>query len=137
MKKQQFGLLSGLFAFVLLFAAQTSAQSIWLDQSPLPNWSSRSRANLETKKIDAAELARCRESVRQPTLAADRLRARASGTIVGAGRASLSNRRRNAAHRSLRRQRHDAPDARRALRRLKVKSSSFSLPSLRCRQAKA
>lgn len=59
------------------------AQSSWLDQNPLPNWNSRSRAILQTKKMNSSELAQCSKFVRQPTLAADKLLANSGWTLIG------------------------------------------------------
>ncbi len=86
MKNQSFKFLCAAFSFVFLFNIYAVAQSKynWLDDKPLPNWNSRSRAILKTERIAPAELARCRSSVRPPTLAADRLLAANNWTLVGA-----------------------------------------------------
>lgn len=55
----------------------------WLDDKPLPNWNSRSRAILQTEKISSGDLAQCGKFVRQPTLAADKQLAKSGWTLVG------------------------------------------------------
>lgn len=75
--------LSVVFALVLSFGVDVFAQSMWLDQTPLPNWNSRSRAILQTEKMPSGELAQCGKFVRQPTLAADKLLAKYGWTLVG------------------------------------------------------
>lgn len=76
--------ISGFIFFILLCAVPVFAQSQWLDQTPLPNWNSRSRTILQTEKMPASELAQCGKFVRQPTLAADRLLTKNGWTLVGA-----------------------------------------------------
>lgn len=61
--------------------AQTSQ---WLDMKPLPNWNSRKRVILETKKMSASELKRCSISVRQPSLPQDFLLTKMNWTLTGA-----------------------------------------------------
>jgi len=72
-------------AIVLAFSVHAIAQSqySWLDDKPLPSWSERSRAILETKKISSAELTRCRNVVRPATLPVDRLLSTYNWTLVG------------------------------------------------------
>jgi heat shock protein HslJ len=69
----------------LSFSVHAVAQSqySWLDDKPLPRWSERSRAILETKKISSAELTRCRNVVRPATLPVDRLLIKYNWTLVG------------------------------------------------------
>lgn len=70
---------------VLSFSFNAFAQtSQWLDMKPLPNWNSRKRVILETKKISAAELKRCSVSVRQPSLPQDFLLTNMNWTLTGA-----------------------------------------------------
>jgi len=85
MKNKIVILLVAAFAFVLLFNIYAVAQSSynWLDDKPLPNWNSRSRAILQTEKMSSSELAQCGRFVRQPTLAADKLLAKYGWTLVG------------------------------------------------------
>jgi len=71
-------------ALIFLLGVQVFAQSIWLDQQPLPSWNSRSREILTTEKMPSGELAQCGKFVRQPTLAADKLLAKYGWTLVGA-----------------------------------------------------
>ncbi len=73
-----------IFAFVAMsLSSNAFAQSDWLDMKPLPNWNSRSRAILQTKKMPSGELVQCGKFVRQPTLAADKLLAKSGWTLVG------------------------------------------------------
>ncbi len=85
MKNKIVSLLVATFAFVLSFNIYAVAQSSynWLDDKPLPNWNSRSRAILQTEKMSSSELAQCGRFVRQPTLAADKLLAKYGWTLVG------------------------------------------------------
>jgi len=83
MKNKTLDLLVAAFAVVLFFNIHAAAQSGWLDQNPLPNWNSRSRAILQTEKMPAGELAQCGKFVRQPTLPADKLLAKYGWTLVG------------------------------------------------------
>lgn len=83
MKSRATNLLMAAFAVGFLFSGDTSAQSDWLDMRPLPNWNSRSRAILQTKKIPPDVMARCGRSARPATLPADRLLARYGWTLVG------------------------------------------------------
>lgn len=70
---------------VLSFGFDAFAQtSQWLDMKPLPNWNSRKRVILETKKMAAAELKRCSTSVRQPSLPQDFLLTKMNWTLTGA-----------------------------------------------------
>lgn len=70
---------------VLSFGFDAFAQtSQWLDMKPLPNWNSRKRVILETKKMSASELKRCSASVRQPSLPQDFLLTKMNWTLVGA-----------------------------------------------------
>ncbi len=73
MKNKTLDLLVAAFAVVLFLNIHAAAQSGWLDQNPLPNWNSRSRAILQTERMPSGELARCGKFVRQPTLPADTL----------------------------------------------------------------
>lgn len=73
------------FLAILPFSFNALAQtSQWLDMKPLPNWNSRKRVILETKKISNAELKRCSTSVRQPTLSQDFLLTKMNWTLTGA-----------------------------------------------------
>ncbi len=85
MKNQSIKLLCAAFAFVFSLSVCAAAQSKynWLDDKPLPNWNSRSRAILQAEKMSASELAQCSKFVRQPTLAADKLLAKYGWTLVG------------------------------------------------------
>jgi len=80
--------ISAAFAVVLSFSVHAVAQSqySWLDDKPLPSWSARSRAILETKKISSAELTRCRNVIRPATLPVDRLLTKYNWTLVGDAR---------------------------------------------------
>lgn len=70
---------------VLPFSFNALAQtSQWLDMKPLPNWNSRKRVILETKKMSASELKRCSVSVRQPSLPQDFLLTKMNWTLTGA-----------------------------------------------------
>lgn len=73
------------FALLILFFSSfdAAAQSDWLDQPTLPNWNSRSRAILSTKKISAAETRRCNISIRQASLPQDFLLTKNNWTLVG------------------------------------------------------
>lgn len=71
------------FVAVLSLSFDAVAQNIWLDQKPLPNWSSRSRAILKTKKMSPADLGQCRSQVRAAALPADRLLVQNGWTLVG------------------------------------------------------
>lgn len=83
MKIRTISLLIATFAVVLSSGTHAVAQSAWLDMQPLPNWSSRSRAILQTKRMPQAVLARCRSLVRPATLPADRLLTQQGWTLVG------------------------------------------------------
>jgi len=83
MKNKTVDLLVAAFAVVLFLNIHAAAQSGWLDQNPLPNWNSRSRAILQTERMPSGELARCGKFVRQPTLPADMLLAKYGWTLVG------------------------------------------------------
>lgn len=73
------------FTVVLPLSFNAFAQtSQWLDMKPLPNWNSRKRVILQTKKISADELKRCSVAVRQPTLPQDFLLTRKGWTLVNA-----------------------------------------------------
>ena len=70
---------------VLPFSFSAFAQtSRWLDMKPLPNWNSRKRVILETKKMSAAELKRCSVAIRQPSLPQDFLLTKMNWTLTGA-----------------------------------------------------
>lgn len=70
---------------VLSFGFNAFAQtSQWLDMKPLPNWNSRKRVILETKKMSASELKRCSAAVRQPSLPQDFLLTKMNWTLTGA-----------------------------------------------------
>lgn len=70
---------------VLSFGFNVFAQTgQWLDMKPLPNWNSRKRVILETKKMSAPELKRCSAAVRQPTLPQDFLLTKMNWTLTGA-----------------------------------------------------
>jgi len=74
-----------IFAAILPFSFNAFAQtSQWLDMKPLPNWNSRKRVILETKKISASELKRCSTSVRQPSLPQDFILTKMNWTLTGA-----------------------------------------------------
>ncbi|MCA1574605.1 MAG: META domain-containing protein [Acidobacteria bacterium] len=85
MKNQSIRLLGAAFAVVLTFSVHVVAQSqySWLDDKPLPSWSERSRAILQTEKIGQSELARCRNVIRPATLPVDRLLTKYNWTLVG------------------------------------------------------
>jgi len=85
MKNQSIRLLGAAFAVVLTFSVHAVAQSqySWLDDKPLPSWSERSRAILQTEKIGQSELARCRNVIRPATLPVDRLLTKYNWTLVG------------------------------------------------------
>ncbi|MBA4123455.1 MAG: META domain-containing protein [Acidobacteria bacterium] len=85
MKNQSTKLLCTAFTFVLLLGIDAAAQSqySWLEAKPLPSWSERSRAILQTKKIAQAELTRCRSSLRPATLPVDSLLTKYNWTLVG------------------------------------------------------
>lgn len=79
-----FKLFAAALTFILLVNIHTTAQSVWLDMNPIPNWSARSRTVLQTKRISPSELRRCAVAVRQPTLPQDRLLTNNGWTLVGA-----------------------------------------------------
>jgi heat shock protein HslJ len=83
MKNLKIKFLLATFAFVLSCGGNAFAQSDWLDMKPLPNWNKRSRAILQTKKISQTDLAQCRNIVRPPSLAVDRLLTKNGWTLVG------------------------------------------------------
>jgi len=85
MKNQSIRLLGAAFAVVLTFSVHAVAQSqySWLDDKPLPSWSERSRAILQTEKIGQSELARCRNVIRPATLPVDGLLTKYNWTLVG------------------------------------------------------
>ncbi len=85
MKNQSIKLFYAAVAVAFLFVNPAAAQTAysWLDDKPLPNWNSRSRAILQTEPMSAGELAQCGKFVRQPTLAADKLLAKYGWTLVG------------------------------------------------------
>ncbi|MEP6923012.1 MAG: META domain-containing protein [Pyrinomonadaceae bacterium] len=83
MKSRNLKLLLAIFAVVLSFSTHTVAQSDWLDMKTLPNWNSRSRAILQTKKMRQSDLNRCRNFVRTASLPADQLLTRNGWTLVG------------------------------------------------------
>lgn len=78
-------ILFAVFGVILSFNLNAAAQTAynWLEAKPLPSWSERSRAILQTKKISPAELKRCSVVVRPPTLAADRMATKMGWTLVG------------------------------------------------------
>lgn len=78
-----FKLFAAALTFILLVNVHVTAQSVWLDMNPIPNWSARSRTILQTKRIPPDELRRCAVAVRQPTLPQDRLLANNGWTLVG------------------------------------------------------
>ena len=69
------------FLLTLQIAAQTPYK--WLDAQPLPSWSERSRAILQTEKISSGELIRCRSVIRPASLPVDRLLTNYNWTLVG------------------------------------------------------
>lgn len=83
MRSTKIRFLSVVFALVLSLGVDGFAQNMWLDQTPLPNWNSRSRAILQTEKMPSGELTQCGKFVRQPTLTADKLLAKSGWTLVG------------------------------------------------------
>ncbi|CAN5521417.1 hypothetical protein BH20ACI3_BH20ACI3_09530 [soil metagenome] len=85
MKNQSIRLLGAAFVVVLTFSVHAVGQSqySWLDDKPLPSWSERSRAILQTKKIAQPELTRCRNIIRPATLPVDRLLTKYNWTLVG------------------------------------------------------
>ncbi len=63
-------------------SANAFAQRSWLDQNSLSNWNGGSGIS-KTKKISSAELKRCSQSVRQPSLPADSLLMKKGWTLLG------------------------------------------------------
>ncbi len=70
------------FVVVLPLGSNAFAQKNWLDQKSLSNWNNSS-AIMKTKKISSAELKRCADEVRQPSLEADSILMKNGWTLLG------------------------------------------------------
>ncbi len=70
------------FVVVLPLSSNAFAQKNWLDQNSMSNWNSSSKIP-KTKKISPAELKRCADEVRQPSLEADSLLMKNGWTLLG------------------------------------------------------
>ncbi len=70
------------FVIVLPLGSNAFAQKNWLDQKSMSNWNSSSEIP-KTKKISPAELKRCADEVRQPSLEADSLLMKNGWTLLG------------------------------------------------------
>ncbi len=69
------------FVVVLSLGSNAFAQKNWLDQKSMSNWNSS--ALPQTKKISPAELKRCADEVRQPSLEADTILMKKGWTLLG------------------------------------------------------
>ncbi len=69
------------FVIFLPLASNAFAQKNWLDQKSMSNWNSSEIP--KTKKISPAELKRCADEVRQPSLEADSLLMKKGWTLLG------------------------------------------------------
>jgi len=83
MKNIIIGALISAFMAGFMFTGLVAAQYRWLDDKPLPSWSERSRAILQTKKISTSELRRCGMVIRPATLAVDKILAIQGWSLVG------------------------------------------------------
>ncbi|MDQ3221434.1 MAG: LppP/LprE family lipoprotein [Acidobacteriota bacterium] len=83
MKNIIIGTLISVFMGGFMFTGLVAAQYRWLDDKPLPSWSERSRAILQTKKISTSELRRCGMVIRPATLTVDKILAKYGWTLVG------------------------------------------------------
>jgi len=70
------------FVVVLPLGSNAFAQKSWLDQKSFSNWKSGGEV-AKTKKISPAELKRCADEVRTPSLSADSLLMKKGWTLLG------------------------------------------------------
>jgi hypothetical protein len=70
------------FVVLLPLGSNAFAQKSWLDQNSMSNWNNGSGI-MKTKKISPAELKRCADEVRQPSLEADSLLMKNGWTLLG------------------------------------------------------
>jgi hypothetical protein len=70
------------FVVLLPLGSNAFAQKNWLDQNSFSNWNNSS-AIPQTKKISPAELKRCADEVRTPSLPADTLLMKKGWTLLG------------------------------------------------------
>ncbi len=70
------------FVVVLPLGSNAFAQKNWLDQKSMSNWNSSSEIS-KTKKISPAELKRCADEVRTPSLEGDTILMKKGWTLLG------------------------------------------------------
>jgi hypothetical protein len=70
------------FVVVLPLSSNAFAQKNWLDQNSMSNWNGGNGIS-KTKKISSAELKRCADEVRQPSLEADSILMKNGWTLLG------------------------------------------------------
>ncbi len=71
------------FVVVLPLGSNAFAQRSWLDQKSLSNWNTSGDSIMKIKKISSAELKRCADEVRQPSLEADSVLMKNGWTLLG------------------------------------------------------
>ena len=71
------------FVVVLPLGSNAFAQKNWLDQKSLSNWNTSGDSIMKIKKISSAELKRCADEVRQPSLEADSVLMKNGWTLLG------------------------------------------------------